>query len=35
MSQHIEGENIDPAELGDEMLDLVSGGTYPGLDPDG
>ena len=28
-------ETFDPTELEGEMLALVSGGTGPGLDPDG
>jgi len=28
-------ETVEPIELGDETLDLVSGGAYPGFDPDG
>jgi hypothetical protein len=28
-------EILEPAELRDEMLDLVSGGSFPGLDPNG
>jgi hypothetical protein len=28
-------EAFEPAELGEEMLDLVSGGTLPDWDPNG
>lgn len=35
MSEQIDRVIIEPAELGDEMLHLVSGGSYPALDPNG
>lgn len=28
-------ESVEPIELGETMLDLVSGGSYPALDPNG
>lgn len=28
-------ESVEPVELGEAMLDLVSGGAFPGYDPDG
>lgn len=28
-------ETVGPIELGDETLDIVSGGTFPEYDPDG
>jgi hypothetical protein len=28
-------ESMQPVELGEAVLDLVSGGSYPALDPNG
>lgn len=36
MSEHFDAaQAVEPTELGDEALDLVSGGVFPEYDPDG